>query len=631
MVSLSKATNNERSARRRQADGLVDHQLQATARRTDWIVAKVMVVQWLLAIVLAFRYSPRAWEGTESSIHLHVFAAIFLGGALTLFPAYMSLVHAGSGLTRHINAIAQMLWSALLIHLTGGRIETHFHVFASLALLASYRRWSVLIAGTLVVALDHIIRGTLYPQSVFGTSAPAAWRALEHTAWACCEDFFLLLFIRRSVFVMQQLAVRQVRAQTAYRRAEKKVLLQNQRLRDEIAERNKVEADLRRRDEQFRQAQKLESVGQLAGGIAHEFNNLLQAIRGYTKFGMDGLSPSHQRYQDLAQVIKATDRAIKLTRQLLGFSRRQVLKRTICDPQEVVTDLVRLLRPLIGEQIDLNLRLDKRANSVYADPDLLHQMLLNLCINARDAMPKGGRLTLATQRVELAAEECERHCVAKPGSYVLFSVVDSGLGMSPDVQAKIFEPFFTTKEVGRGTGLGLAMVYGVVQQHEGSIVVDSQVGLGTTIKIYLPVGKGLAAETEQEESAPALGGTETILVAEDEPMLRDVAVRVLTGAGYRVVIACDGNEAVETFKDQAESISLALLDAVMPKLSGPEVYHRIKLAKPELPVIFCSGYHPERAQIKSLIGQGVTLVAKPYDPEVLLRIVREVLNAPHAV
>jgi signal transduction histidine kinase/CheY-like chemotaxis protein len=628
MVSLPKTTSDERTARRRQADDLVDQQLQTTARRTDRIVAKVMALQWLLAIAVAFCYSPRLWEGTESSAHPHVFAAVFLGGGLALFPGYMSFVHAGSAVTRHVNAVAQMLWSALLIHLMGGRIETHFHVCASLAMLASYRRWSVLLTSTLVLALDHIFRGMWSPQSLFGTSTPAVWPALEHTAWVCCEDVFLLLFVRRSLFVMRQLAIRQVRAQTEHRRAEKKVLLQNRRLRDEIAERKQVEADLKRRDEQFRQAQKLESIGQLAGGIAHEFNNLLQAIRGYTRFGMDGLLPSHQRYQDLAQVIKATDRAIKLTRQLLGFSRRQVLRRTICDPHEVVTELVRLLRPLIGEQIEVDVCLDERANSVYADPDLLQQMLLNLCINARDAMPNGGRLTLATRRVEFGTEQVTDAIPwAKPGSYVLFSVVDGGLGMPPEVQAKIFEPFFTTKEVGRGTGLGLAMVYGVVQQHEGLITVESQVGLGTTFKIYLPAGTGVAPVAQQEQSVSAAGGSETILVAEDEPMVQDMAVRVLAGAGYSVLVARDGEEAVQVFQAHAEAISLALLDAVMPKLSGDEVYNRIKSAKPDLPVVFSSGYDPETSQIKSLVAQGVNLVPKPYDRDVLLRIVRETLDA----
>ncbi len=397
----------------------------------------------------------------------------------------------------------------------------------------------------------------------------------------------------------------------------------------DISERKQMEEELAQRDRQIRQSNKLEAVGSLAGGIAHEFNNLLQAIRGYGQYAMQGLLPAEQRYQDLEQVIKASDQAAILTRQLLGFSRRQVLERETFDHRDVVTDLVKLLRPIIGEHIELEVCLAKDVGPLHADRGLLQQMLLNLCINARDAMPFGGRMTLSTQRTELSRKYCELHPTVKPGDYLLISVSDTGCGMSPEVKERIFEPFFTTKSVGEGTGLGLAMVYGVVQQHEGMVNVYSEVGLGTTFKIYLPITTSGQANATDVAASPAVGGHETILVAEDESIVRDLAVRVLTDAGYSVLAAANGAEAVEQFESHADVISLAILDAVMPKLTGHQVYDRIKQINPNLPVMFCTGYDPEMGQVKFLTEQGLRLVQKPYDPNILLLTVREGLDAQH--
>jgi CheY-like chemotaxis protein len=257
-------------------------------------------------------------------------------------------------------------------------------------------------------------------------------------------------------------------------------------------------------------------------------------------------------------------------------------------------------------------------------------MLLNLCINARDAMPDGGRLILKTQRVELSAKYCQLHPAAKPGTYVMFSVADTGCGIPAEAKQRIFEPFFTTKDVGKGTGLGLAMVYGCVQQHGGTINVYSEPNLGTTFKIYLPLAAASDYVAEKVVAAAALGGQETILVAEDEPMVRDLAVRILTGAGYSVLVAADGAAAVELYEANAEHVSLVLLDAVMPKLTGHQAYDRIKLQNPNLPVVFCSGYDPETGQVKLLLDAGVRMVQKPFDPESLLRVVRESLDAQYS-
>jgi len=397
----------------------------------------------------------------------------------------------------------------------------------------------------------------------------------------------------------------------------------------DITERKQMETALALRDEQLRQSQKLEAVGSLAGGIAHEFNNLLQAIRGFANFALEGLPPEGQRAKDLQQVVTATNRAATLTRQLLGFSRRQVLERVAMDPREVVLDLVKMLRPLIGEQIELVVSPATDVCQVSADQGLLQQMLINLCINARDAMPSGGRLVLKTKRVDFTPQYCEFHPTTKPGPYLLFSVSDNGCGIPPDVKDRIFEPFFTTKEVGKGTGLGLATVYGIVQQHNGMINVYSEVGIGTTFNIYLPLDAGAKTSSAEPARDPSRGGMETILFAEDEPMVRDLAVRILQQAGYTLLVATDGAQAVELFEANAGVISLALLDAVMPRLNGRQVYDRIKLRKPDLPVVFCSGYDAETGQLQFLLNQGLRLVQKPFDPEVLLRNVRDALDAPN--
>ncbi len=606
---------------------LVQDQLASIARQTDRMFALLMGLQWVAAVAAALWLSPRTWSGTHSAVHPHVWAAVFLGGALALFPIYLAVRHPGSALSRHTIAVAQMLWSALLIHLTGGRIETHFHVFGSLAFLACYRRPSVLLTATVVVLLYHVIFGQWWPQSIYGSPTVNVWETCEHAFWVLFEDIFLWLSMRRSLFDKRKLADHQARMEHDHELTEHEVQVRTRELNVEIADRKQLQAELEQRDEQLRQSHKLEAVGSLAGGIAHEFNNLLQAIRGYTKYGMEGLSPDECRYQDLEQVIKAADRAAALTRQLLGFSRRQVLERVNLDPREVITELAQMLRPLIGEHIELEVAPASAMGVLHADRGLLQQMLLNLCINARDAMPDGGRLVLKTERVDLNDRYCEFHPMAKPGAYLLFSVADTGSGMSPEVRQRIFEPFFTTKGVGKGTGLGLAMVYGGVQQHGGMINVYSEVGLGTTFRIYLPITVGIDASLDEQPTERTSGGQETILIAEDEPIVRDLAVRILTRAGYSVLVASDGAEAVELFEANVDAVSMVLLDAVMPKLTGHQAYARIRLTNPNLPVVFCTGYDPDTGQIKVLVDEGVRVVQKPFDPDVLLRVVRELLDA----
>ncbi len=386
-----------------------------------------------------------------------------------------------------------------------------------------------------------------------------------------------------------------------------------------------VEA-LRTKDEEVRRAQKMETVGRLAGGIAHEFNNLLQVIDGYTANAMGELSRPEQALEDLAQVRKAAGRAATLSRQLLSFSRCQTLQRTTVELHEVVEDLVGMVRPLISERILLEVRCDASSGAIDADRSQLEQAFLNLCLNARDAMPHGGRLLLTTQSVTLSEPCWDASFSFRPGRYVVFSATDTGAGMSAEVQGRMFEPFFTTKEVGKGTGLGLAVVFGIVQQHQGAICVQSQPGLGTTVKIYFPAVEKPPTPGVRVELPPSLRGRETILVAEDEPVIRLLLVRILEEAGYTVLEASDGEEALRVFESRWSDISLVFLDAIMPKLTGHEVYRRIKASSLRTKIMFCSGYDPEILQADFAAENQLRVISKPFDSRILLRTVREVLD-----
>ena len=383
----------------------------------------------------------------------------------------------------------------------------------------------------------------------------------------------------------------------------------------------------KRLEEQLRQAQKMEAVGQLAGGIAHDFNNILQGVLGYTEMAQSNLPSDHESYRDMEQVKKGGERAATLTRHLLAFSRRQMIQPVDLDLNDVVTGLSKMLRRVIGEHIELDLRLGFDAGTVHADPGAMQQVLMNLCLNARDAMQSGGRLTLETENVVLDDAFCQTHPWATSGDYTLLSVTDTGTGMPPDVVKRVFEPFFTTKETGKGTGLGLSMVYGLVKQHEGLIHCYSESGKGTCFKIYLPsVERGVETTEKADGGGAPVGGTETILLAEDDRMVRELAVRVLEEYGYRVLVAKDGEESLRLFEEHGEDIELALLDVVMPKVGGREVYDTIRASEPKLPVLFSSGYSTSAIHTGFVVEEGLAAIPKPYSPDDLLRKVREVLD-----
>jgi PAS domain S-box-containing protein len=380
------------------------------------------------------------------------------------------------------------------------------------------------------------------------------------------------------------------------------------------------------KEEELRQSQKLEGVGQLAGGVAHEFNNLLQVIEGYTRYGMEGLAPGEQRYDDLQQVLDAAGRATALTKQLLGFSRHKAVQLKSVDANSVVRDLVILLRPVLGKLVTLQTIFGEDVGEIYADAMDLQQALLNLCLNARDAMPSGGILSIRTEKQVIGETFRNSQFDLLPGNYAVYSVTDTGAGIPRDIQQRIFEPFFTTKEVGKGTGLGLSMVYGMVRQHKGAIQLESEMGLGTTFKIYMPAAENREAEDSKELDEFLLGGSETILVAEDDPTTHYYITHVLEAAGYSVLAATDGEEALRIFEENRGNISLAVLDLSMPKYTGEEVCARILDAEHDVKIIFCTGIDAQPFSEDGLEFENIPVIRKPFNPQMFLCKVRELLD-----
>jgi PAS domain S-box-containing protein len=717
-----------------------------------------MALQWVAGVAAAYWISPQTWAGATSQTHLHVWAALLLGGAISSLPIMLALLQPGRASTRYSVAVGQMLMGALLIHLMGGRIETHFHVFGSLAFLSFYRDWRVLVPATVVVAADHFLRGVFWPQSVYGVMTASEWRWLEHAGWVLFEDTFLFIAIRHSISEMWDIATRTAEIKSlnegleshvaertsqlaaANSELEKEVverklaeeaahdsearyrllfesnpfpmwvydletlaflaindaavhaygysreeflhmtlkdirpaedvpsLLDNTTkahsgldeagvwrhrrkdgtiidaeitsyplyfaerraelvLANDITKRKQTEEALRRSEEQLRQAQKMEAVGKLAGGIAHDFNNLVTVINGHTALSMRRLGQDDPLYRKLEVIKEAGDRAASLTRQLLAFSRKQILQPKVLDLNHVIFETNKILQRLIGEDIDLFTRLMPDLGKVKADPGQIEQVLMNISVNARDAMPKGGKLTIETANVEIDGSYASRHLSIRPGRYVMLAVSDTGCGMDAQTQERIFEPFFTTKEVGKGTGLGLSTVYGIVKQSGGSIWVYSEVGQGTTFKIYLPCVDSPAEEfrTSAAETKTQTG-TETVLLVEDEEMVREMTREILQESGYRVIEAKHGPEALLVAGQHLGPIHLMLSDVVMPQMSGRELAEKLTPIRREMKVLYMSGYTDDAIVHHGVLDEGMAFIEKPFTPNALARKLREVLN-----
>jgi GAF domain-containing protein/DNA-binding response OmpR family regulator len=404
------------------------------------------------------------------------------------------------------------------------------------------------------------------------------------------------------------------------------VALENSRL---VQETQRAYDELSQTQAQLTRAQKMEAVGRLAGGIAHDFNNLLTVIMGRTELMLGSLKPVDPVRQPIELIEKTASRAADLTRRLLAFSRRQVLQPTSLDLNGVISNLEQMLRRLIGEDIRVVTALTPALGCVKADPSQIEQVIMNLILNARDAMPDGGQLTIETANVDLDAAYVRQHVGARPGPHVMLAVGDTGTGMTPEVQAHIFEPFFTTKGPGKGTGLGLATVYGIVKQSEGYIEVDTEPGRGTRVKVYLPrVDEAPAPTTPKATLAQRSHGTETILLVEDEEEVRALARDILRAHGYTVLEAQHGGEALLTCERHPGPIQLMLTDAVMPQMSGRELAERLAPLRPEMKVLYMSGYTDDAVVRHGVRDSGIGFLQKPFTADTLARKVRDVLDAP---
>jgi PAS domain S-box-containing protein len=395
----------------------------------------------------------------------------------------------------------------------------------------------------------------------------------------------------------------------------------------DITERKRMEDALRKSEDQLRQSQKMEAIGRLAGGVAHDFNNLLTVIRGYSDLlllRLDGGSPMRREVEEIQ---KAGERASSLTRQLLAFSRKQVLQPKMMDLNAIVADTDKMLRRLIGEDIDLVTVLKPDLGLVLVDPGQVEQVLMNLVVNARDAMPRGGKVTIETANVVLGECYSKEHRIVKAGQYVMLAISDTGVGMDEKTKTHLFEPFFTTKKKGKGTGLGLSTVYGIVKQSGGYVWVYSEVGQGATFKVYFPRHDGAGAETETEAGgSPSPAGRETVLVVEDEEVVRALVRQILEDSGYTVLTASDGEEAIEVATASKIPVHLVVTDIIMPKMGGREAARSLEKIFPGVSILYMSGYTDEAIVHHGVLESGISFLEKPFTPDALLRKVREVLN-----
>jgi len=395
----------------------------------------------------------------------------------------------------------------------------------------------------------------------------------------------------------------------------------------DITDFKRAETEKEKLQAQLQQAMKMEAVGRLAGGVAHDFNNLLTVIIGYSELLQQKIGKESPMHRDVEEIRRAGERASSLTQQLLAFSRKQIIEPKVVRLDLLVADMQAMLIRLIGEDIALQATTGKSLGSVKVDPGQFQQILMNLVVNARDAMPDGGKIGIETANVDLDEGYCAVHPYILPGRFVMLSVSDTGMGMSDEVKAHIFEPFYTTKERGSGTGLGLATTYGVVKQSGGSVEVYSEVGIGTTFKIYLPRVEEEASPSEKDERPQDMrGGSETVLVVEDEDIVRNLCVQILERLGYKVLQARNGAEAIALAHAYADRIDLLMTDVVMPGMNGAEMARQLVLHHPERKVLFTSGYTDDAIVRHGILKEGVSFIGKPYTPSALAKKVRGVLD-----
>jgi len=402
-----------------------------------------------------------------------------------------------------------------------------------------------------------------------------------------------------------------------------------EKLKQEIIERQKAEVERQFLQGQLLQSQKMESIGRLAGGVAHDFNNILTAILSYAELTLMKLAEDHPVRSHLVSIQAASEKAATLTHQLLAFSRRQVLEMKAVDLNKVIEGMANMLSRMIGEDILLELKTEATISTIRADQGQIEQVLMNFAVNARDAMPSGGRLLIGTKDVDLNDVLLRTQETVTFDKYVMLSVADTGAGMTAEVRERIFEPFFTTKELGRGTGLGLATVYGIVKQHSGNIFVDSDPGQGTTFKVYFPIAgeRGQECDKDHDLSGPLPAGTEVILVVEDDPSVRELVRQVLAPLGYKVLATAGGDDALRTSDSYDGPVDLLLTDVVMPGMNGKQLAETLRIKRPGIKVLFMSGYAHDVLSTQGMLEPGVAMIHKPFRTVALARQVRQVLDS----
>jgi signal transduction histidine kinase len=577
--------------------------------RTDHMFAGLMIAQWIFGICCAVFLSPYAWNGSISSVHPHIWVALLMGGLLTFVSMMFAYMHPGKAYTRHVLAVCQMLMSSLLIHLTGGRIETHFHVFGSLAFLAFYCDWKVLMTGATVVALDHILRGSFFSQSVFGIANVSHWRWVEHAAWVAFENAFLIASCLRSQEGMRQVCERQTAVESLHKKLEQTVQERTQ--------------ELNVTQKQLLESQKLEAIGQLASGVAHDFNNMLGGILAYSSMLKEDYAHDPVLVNGLQTIETSAERGAEMTKKLLAFARKGNYEFTRVDLKETVQEAVSLLEPSLMGKIQVSIDCPQNLWPTEGDSTQIFQVVMNLAVNAKDAMENGGTLKISACNLEADADYIQVHKSVPLGEYVRLSVVDSGSGISREIQEKIFEPFFTTKQPGSGTGLGLSMVYGIMKNHKGAVSLYSEEGHGTVFHLYFPrstMSERTPSRTYRDERLhKRFLASQKILLVDDEESMRNVGRDILSRYGANVTLCENGAEAVQLIQDPTQQFDIVILDVIMPKMNGIEAFHRLRENLPYARYIFSSGY-AESIEITNLRNEyAVQFIQKPFKGEQLAR------------
>ncbi len=465
----------ETSIQQRSGD-LFKQRLLKNFQITDRLLAALMIFQWVGGIIVALLVSPKVWYGQISQVHIHVWAALFLGGLITFYPVFLAFIQPGKTWTRHAIAIGQVLMSALLIHLSGGRIETHFHIFGSLAFLAFYQDWPVLVSATIVVAADHWVRGIYWPQSVYGVLTASPWRWVEHAGWVIFEDIVLVVSCLQNIKQMKDIALQTARLEATNQIVEAKINERTGQLSKANEDLKKEMSEKKRMENALLQSEKMAAVGQLAGGVAHEINNPLGIILGFAQSVTKKLEPNNPFELPLKSIEREALRCKNLVQDLLTFSRMNKSERESTNLNDTIeTSLSLILAETKIKNVELFKEFSPNLPNAPANKNQIQQVIVNLTNNAMDAMPNGGKLTVRTKKSLLNNKAA-----------VQIQIQDTGEGIPKNIQTKIFEPFFTTKEVGKGTGLGLSLVYEIIQKHEGRITVESEIGKGTSFYIDLP-------------------------------------------------------------------------------------------------------------------------------------------------